>query len=158
MKVPPQNFLFVFAVIAGTYFLTSRGFAATEATTDPVGFITLDVAGGSTATPKLSLLSPTLTRPVLWQGKITQISATTITVDGAPWTSNQFNGANGNHYVEVISANISAYTGTLSDITGTNASSITTADNLAAFAAIGDVIKIRKDVTISDLLGANNSA
>jgi len=124
--------------------------------TDPVGFITLSVSGGSSTTPTLSLVSPTLTRPVLWQGVITAISGTTITVSGTPWTANQFNDANGSHYVEIISTVTPSISGTLVDIIGTNTNQIVTGQ--AAGAAIGDSIKIRKDITISDLFGATNSA
>lgn len=132
-----------------------------QATTDPVGFIDLSVSGGSIADPKLSLISPTLTRPVLWQGAITAISGTTITVSGAAWAASQFNGANGSHYVEIISATDTTKSGALSDIAATTTSTITTADNLTApvaFAAVGDSIKIRKHVTIADVFGANNTA
>ena len=42
--------------------LTSpSAFGQTDFATDPVGLIELSVSGGSAATPKLSLISPTLT-------------------------------------------------------------------------------------------------
>ena len=108
------------------------GFSQTEATTEPVGFIDISVAGGTLASPKLSLISPTLTRPVLWQGAVTAVSGTTITVGGGPWTANQFNGANGSHYVEIISATDGTKSGALSDITATATGTITTAQDLQA--------------------------
>jgi uncharacterized protein (TIGR02597 family) len=129
-------------------------FAQSTATTTPVGFISETVVGGTLASPKLTLLSPTLTRPVSFQGTISAISGTTITVSGASWTNGQFNGVNGEYYVEIFSA---TKPGVLSDITATGATTVTTADNLTAFATVGDFIAIRKHVTIADLLGANNS-
>lgn len=136
-------------------------FAQTEAKTDPVGFITLTIAGGgSLASPKLSLISPTLTRPILYQGLITAISGTTITVSGTPWAVGAYNGANGSHYVEIVSTAVPARSGTMSDITSTpTTNSIVTADNLSVNqAAVGDTVRIRKDVTIADVFGATNSA
>ena len=143
------------AAIAAASALTLTGARAqVTATTDPVGFITLNVYGGSAATPRLSLVSPTLTQPVTWQGVITGVSGNTISVSGTPWTVGQFNSA---FYVELISVATPAISGTLSDITGTpTTSSITTAQ--ATGAAIGDTIKIRPDVTIANLFGATNSA
>ena len=150
---------------------TQTSFAQTTATTDPVGFITLNVSGGgTTSAPKTSLVSPTLTNPVLWQGLITNITTSgntnTITVSGTPWTANQFNGVPPfppnilvTHYVEIIATATppsAAVSGTLADITATTTSTITTGQLTSA--GIGDTIKIRKDVTISDLFGATNSA
>lgn len=132
----------------------STGFAQT-ATTDPVGFITMGISGGTLASPKLTLLSPTLTRPVVWQGTILTISPTAITVSGTPWSTGQFNGANGEYYVEVFST---TNPGALSDISNTTSNSITIEDNLTSFGAVGDSIRIRKHVTIADLFGATNSA
>ena len=149
---------------------TQTSFAQTTATTDPVGFITLNVLGPGTVTsPKLSLLSPTLTQPIAWQGVITVVSANTsgptvITVSStptAPWTSGQFNGVNGSYYVEIVSTAVPARSGTLSYISATGTSTITTADNLVSpnvLAAVGDTIRIRKDVTIGDLFGVTNTA
>jgi uncharacterized protein (TIGR02597 family) len=134
------------------------------ATTDPVGFISLNIAGGgSVASPKLSLISATLTRPILYQGLITGISGTTITVSStpaAPWAIGAFNGANGSHYVEIVSTAVPTRSGTMSDITSTpTTSSIVTSGDLSVNqAAIGDTVRIRKDVTIADLFGATNSA
>lgn len=158
MKLSPESFTILAAGL-----ITALGaplFAATEATTDPVGFITTSATGGTMASPKLSLVSPTLTRPVDWQGVITTISAnstgpSTITVSGTPWTANQFNPTPGSYYVEVVSA---TNPGALSDISATTTNSITASDNLKSFGVAGDTIRIRKHVTLSDFLGASNSA
>ncbi len=153
MNLSPQSFSIVFA---GITCLATSVFAATEAMTDPVGFVSATAAGGTVASPKLSLVSPTLMRPVEWQGAILTISPTTITVSGAPWTVGQFNGANGSFFVEVASG---PNAGAISDITATpTTGSITTSDSLTAFGTVGDSIRIRKHVTIADFLGATNSA
>lgn len=132
--------------------------AQTTATTDPVGFITETVSGGTPASPKLTLISPTLMQPVAWQGLILTISGTTINVTGTPWTANQFNGASGKFFVEVVDPNNGTSAGAWTDITGTTTSSITTMDNLSAFASAGTSIRIRKHVTIGSFLGVANSA
>jgi uncharacterized protein (TIGR02597 family) len=134
------------------------------ATTEPVGFISLNIAGGgSVASPKLSLISATLTRPILYQGLITGISGTTITVSStpaAPWAVGAFSGANGSHYVEIVSSAVPARTGTMADISSapTTSSIVTVGDLSVNQAAIGDTIRIRKDLTIGELFGPTNSA
>jgi uncharacterized protein (TIGR02597 family) len=137
---------------------------AQTATTDPVGFITLSVkGGGSVASPKLSLLSPTLTQPITWQGAITGVSSsggnTTITVSGSPWTDDQFN--NG-YYAEIVTVSPNTHaTGALAVVSDTTTSSIIVTGNLTSpnvFAAVGDMVRIRKDMTIADVFGATNTA
>ena len=156
---------------------TQPSFAQTTATTDPVGFITVSIAGnGTVASPKNSFVSPTLTQPTLWQGLIDPASngsvstnttgGTTITVNGQQWTNGQF-GATGSYYVEIVTGSTNTHaSGAVSDIAASTTatvgsvttSSITTADNLTGLAAAGDNIRIRRHVTLSDLFGANNSA
>ena len=145
-------------------------FAQTTATTDPVGFITLSVkGGGSVASPTLSLISPTVTQPISWQGAITAVSSsggnTTITVSStpsAPWTVNQFNAPNGSFYAEIVTVTPNNHvTGALAVITATTTSTITVTGNLTSpsvFAQVGDTLRIRKDMTIADVFGAANTA
>ena len=160
------------ALVLGASAQTS--FAQTTATTDPVGFITLTVAGGGSVTsPKLSLVSPTVTQPISWQGAITGVvgtgsgptATTTITVSStpsAPWTVNQFNGAAGSFFVEIVTVLPNTHTtGALAVISATTANSITVAGNLTSpnvFAQVGDSIRIRKEMTFNDTLGATNTA
>lgn len=154
-----KAFAFSFALLG-----TANSIGQTNAVTDPVGFITLNIAGGgSIASPKLSLVSATLTRPILYQGVITDISGVTITVSAtpsAPWAAGSFVGANGSHYVEIISTAVPTRSGTMSDIVTTpTGNTLTTSGDLSVNqAAIGDTIRVRKDVTIADLFGATNSA
>lgn len=145
----------------------TNSFSQTETTTEPVGIIDLTVlGGGSAASPRLTLISPTLTQPVSWQGAIAAVSTTgghtTITVSGVQWTNNQFNGTNGRYYVEIVSTATPANSGVLGAITATAAdttnSSITTFENLSGLCAINDTIRIRKEVTIADVFGTNNTA
>ncbi len=141
------------ALIAAISCLTATAFSQSAAT-DPVGFITVSVSAGSAASPKLSLVSPTLMKPVDWQGAIATITGTAITVAGTPWTAGQF-GTNGQYFVEVASGtNAGAWT----DIQSSSTNGLTTLDNLSSFAAPGTSIRIRKHTTIGDFLGVNNSA
>lgn len=134
---------------------------AADAPNAPVGFLTETIAGGgSVSSPKLSVLSPTLVAKSEWEGLITDVSAngtgpSTVSVAGSPWVADQFDGANGRFYVEIVSAENSGY---LADISTTATSSVVTADNLAAVARVGDTIKIRKHVTLGDFLGETNAA
>lgn len=133
----------------------------------PVGFVTRTLSGGgSPASPRISVIAPALTQPVVWEGRVVSISSnptgpSVITVSGNPWTDNQFDGANGGHYVEGVSRTDS---GASSDITTTaqgtapDGSSITTSANLGAFVAVGETIKIRRHVTLGSFLGISNEA
>lgn len=129
-------------------------FGQSTATTTPVGFINETVLGGSLSSPQLTLLSPTLTQPIAFQGTISAITSTTIAVNGANWTTDQFDGANGAFYVEVFS---STKPGALANITGTSASSVAVDTDLTSLAAVGDSVRIRAHVTLASLLGANNT-
>jgi uncharacterized protein (TIGR02597 family) len=126
---------------------------AQTASTDPVGFITVSVSGGTPTLPKLSLVAPTLLRPIEWQGAAT-VSGTTVTVTGTPWTAAQF-GTNGQYFVEIASG---TKPGAWTDIQSNGTGTLTTLDNLTAFAGANATIRIRKHTKLVDFLGANNSA
>lgn len=138
---------------------TQTSFAQT-ATTDPVGFITATVQGGSASVPKYTLISPTLVKPVSWQGKVTAFGASSISVALGSWIAGQFDGANGKYYVEVISnSTVTVPTpGSWADILTTTNSTITTNVDLSGTLAVGASIRIRAHMTLNDVFGANNSA
>ncbi len=154
---------------------SQSSFAQTTATTDPVGFITLPINGGGTIpSPKLSLISPTVTQPISWQGAITGIATagtginatTTITVSAlpaAPFTVGQFDGTNGKFYAEVVTVAPNTHaTGALGAITSTpTTSSIVISGNLTGpnlYVQVGDTVRIRKEMTIGDVFGTANTA
>jgi uncharacterized protein (TIGR02597 family) len=130
---------------------------ATTATTDPVGFITLNVAGATGGTPALSFKGLSLTRAVEYQGSAETAAGTSITDNEATWTDNQFNGANGAYYVEIAGG---PGAGTTYDITATAAATktITLAQGLANGVVAPVSFKIRKHWTIGSVFGANNEA
>jgi hypothetical protein len=140
------------ALFAAISCLTAPAFAQSAAT-DPVGFISVNVDAGSVASPKLSLVSPTLVRPVEWQGAAT-VSGTTITVTGTPWTAGQF-GTGGQYFVEVATGTTP---GAWTDIESNATNSLTTSDNLSAFAGANATVRIRKHTKLTDFVGVSNSA
>jgi hypothetical protein len=130
--------------------------AQTTVATNPVGFINITVQGGSVAQPAINVISPTLTNPIAFQSTVASVSGTTITINGASFTANQFNGANGEFYVEDVAASQGG-AGVLADITATGSNSVTTAQNISSLVTVGDTIVIRQHITINQFLGAQNT-
>lgn len=133
-------------------------FAQTTATTDPVGFITLNVEGtGGTSPSKISFKGLGLTRPVEYQGSAETVGSNTLVDNESTWTDNQFNGTNGKFFVEITSG---PGAGTTYDIAGTSAASktITLAQNLAAGVSNGTTFRIRKHWTVATVFGSNNES
>jgi uncharacterized protein (TIGR02597 family) len=129
--------------------------AQTTATTDPVGFITLNVAAGNTTSGKLTFTGLGLTQQVAYQGNLESVTTNSITDNDATWTTDQFDGANGKYYVELTSG---TGLGTTYDISTTTAHTITLAQNLAGGVVNGDTFKIRKHWTIASVFGANDES
>src|SRR4029453_3594888 len=120
----------------------------TTATTDPVGFITINVQGTSAgASSALSFKGLSLTRGVEYQGSAETVGTNTLVDNEATWTDNQFNGANGSYFVEVTSG---TNVGTTFDIQATSAGTktITLVQNLPAGSAAPLTFKVRKHWTI----------
>jgi uncharacterized protein (TIGR02597 family) len=131
-------------------------FAQTTATTDPVGFITLNAAGnGGGASPALSFRGLGMTRAIEYQGSAESVGANTLVDNDATWTDNQFNGANGAYFVEITSG---PGAGTSYDIqtTAAGTKTITLVQNLGAGIAAPVSFKVRKHWTIATVFGPNN--
>ena len=136
---------------------TSSATAQTTATTDPVGFITLNVAGtGGVGANKISFTGLSLTRPVEYQGSAETVGASALTDNEATWTDGQFNAGAEKYFVELTSG---AGAGTTYDIATTTAATktITTAQPLVG-AANGVTFKIRKHHTLGYVFGPNNES
>jgi len=122
------------------------------------GFITLHVRGtGNTSSSALSFLGLGLTRSVVFRGNLESFGPGTITDLQAHWTDNQFNGANGPHYLEITSG---SHAGFLTDILDTDGLSrtLTLADDLSSVLSGGETYTIRKHWTLATLFGPNNQA
>jgi uncharacterized protein (TIGR02597 family) len=79
-----------------------------------------------------------------------------LTDNDATWTDNQFNGANGAHYIEITSG---PGAGTTYDVTATTApNTLTLAQSLASGVANGSTFKIRKHWTLASVFGPGNEA
>jgi uncharacterized protein (TIGR02597 family) len=131
-------------------------FAQTTATTDPVGFITLNAAGtGGAPDPAFSFRGLGMTRAVEYQGSAEAVGANTLTDNDATWADNQFNGANGAYLVEIVSG---PGAGTTYDIQATTAATktLTLFQNLSGGITAPVSFKIRKHWTLATVFGANN--
>jgi len=136
-----------------------RFYRATDsaATTDPVGFITLPVAGASGQSEGFSFLGISLLNPVSYQGTITSFGNHSVTDANATWSANEFNGANGEFFLEIISG---PYVGLMTNVLATDAAgqTLTTEDDLSSLLPTGGIFRIRKHRTLGDVFGENNEA
>lgn len=134
--------------------LNPHGLAQVQTTTDPVGFITLDVAGTGGATPsQLSFRGLGLTRPIEYQGSAETVQANTLTDNEATWADNQFNGA-GAFFVEITSGPAAGTTYDITATAGGASKTITVAGTLPTGA--NATFKVRKHWTIGTVFGPNN--
>ena len=142
-----------FALTASIALLVAPAFAQTTATTDPVGYITLALAGSGTSGLTFSSLG--LTRTVSYQGSAETLGTNTIVDNEATWTDNQYNGTGNAFYAEITSG---PGVGQMYDITATTASSktITLGQNLAAGVVAPVTFKIRQHWTLGSVFGAAN--
>ncbi len=141
--------------------------SADTATTDPVGFVTMNIAGtGGGSQGKISFKALGLTQPVVYQGsaETVNVGTKTLTDNEATWTDSQFNGAAGLYYLEIVrpvgQATAAPGEGTTYDIASTNASAktIATVQPLASALVNGANFKIRKHWTIATVFGPTNTA
>ena len=139
--------------------------AQTTATTDPVGFITINIAGNGGVTPAgFTFASLGLMNPVNYQGTADQVGTNTLSVTAGPFTANQFNanGTNPAYFVEIVTAAGAAAqatgTGTTYDILSNNGSTITLMQNLGAGILAGTQFKIRAHWTLASVFGASNQS
>jgi hypothetical protein len=127
-------------------------------TTDPVGFITLLITGAAGSEARaFSFLGISLVNPVSYKGTITSFGNYSVTDANATWSANEFNGTNGEFFIEIISG---PYAGLMTDILTTNAAgkTLTTEDDLSSLLTDGELYRIRKHRTIGDVFGENNEA
>ncbi|MES2705387.1 MAG: hypothetical protein V4726_02180 [Verrucomicrobiota bacterium] len=120
--------------------------AQTSAVTDPVGYITIDVAANTGGSGKLTLISPTLVEKNEFAGTGV-VAANNLSVT---FTGTTFAFAPNAYYLEV------ADTGFWTTITASTATSVTLQFPLPAGASASKLI-IRKHATITSFLGANNA-
>ena len=162
------------ALIAAISCLTATAFSQSAAT-DPVGFVTMQVAAAPVGGDQLSYRALSLSRAVEYQAAA-EVAANSgansiLTDNQATWTDNQFNpvGATADtatYYLEIVrppgQATAAPGEGTTYDVLATNAAgkTVTLAGNLPA-GVVGSAsvsFKLRKYWTIGDVFGVTNQA
>ena len=124
---------------------------AQDNTTKPVGFRTETIKGGGV----FNLVSNELTEPVSAAGTLSAVGANSATDENADFTTS-LAGENKTWVLQVTSG---AASGTITEVTVTDATNVGTGDDLAAAGvAAGDSYEIRAAKTLSDIFGADNSA
>lgn len=161
MKTSVSLFRHLAVVVAFSALTLSGARAQTTATTDPVGFMTMAIAGGGTqAAPVYTFTTLGLMNPIGFQSTTTSVGTSTSLVDpNATWTDNQFNsvtvGAPPTHFVEIVSG---PGAGTTYDITATSAATktLTLSDPLLSTIVSGASYRIRPHWTIAGVFGTTN--
>ena len=139
---------------------TLPSFAQTTATTDPVGFVTIAVAGnGGSGQPAYTFTSIGMTNAIAYQATTTSVGGATSIVDGSStWADNAYNGAAGviTHYVEIVSG---LGAGTTYDITGTTAAThtLTLLQPLLGTIVSGASYKVRPHWTLATVFGTGTA-
>jgi len=149
--------------LAGISFFPHNSYGV-DVYSDPAGFITLTIAGTNGSPPgttsKLSYLGLGMTQFVVKPGRVTSAVTNELVDANAAWATDQFNGANGPHFIEITSG---SFAGTIDDIVKTVGSTkkIYTANNLVSLGLpniVNQTYRIRKHWTIAGVFGAANAA
>lgn len=138
----------VFSLLAGVTLQASDNARVTEA----VGYVSMDLSGGSVSARGLSFVSPAFVNPVQWQGQVVSVSGQSVTVANAEWDLGAFDSR---YAFEVASG---PHAGLWTEIVSTSGNVLTVADSLAGVLQGGESVRIRRFTTLSDFLGANNEA
>ncbi len=137
--------------------------AQVAVTTPIVGFDTLQVGGASGGGSQISFLGTEFLASVKHVGASSTVTTSSLSDSLASWTDDQFNGANGPHYLEITSlggSTSAAGVGSTYLISDTIASSktVTLATNLPAGLGTPVGYRIVKHWTLAGLFGATNTA
>jgi hypothetical protein len=137
--------------------------AQVAVTTPIVGFDTLQVVGAQGGGSQINFLGTEFLASVKHVGATSTVGSNTLTDSLASWMDDQFNGANGSHYLEITSLNGSstaAGVGSTYLISDTVASTktITLATPLPSSLATPVAYRVVKYWTIAGLFGATNTA
>ncbi len=141
---------------------TTHAQTQTAAASDPVGYITIDIAGAVGGSPRLTGIAPTLVKETEFSGSLSGVAGTVLTVSGTnPLTAGAYDATDVNnppYWLEVTTDPAGPLgAGLWTHILSNTASTITTAEDLGAMGVTAnDTIVIRAHTTISDLFGAAN--
>ena len=150
--------IWIVSAIAIAPLYTRLATCQTQVSTGPSGFITLRIAGhGGAGGVQISFIGLGLASHTEFEGNLESHIANTLTDTGASWVDDQFNGANGAHFVEITSGPNAGYTADILDTDGA-AKMLTVADNFSALLSGGETYRVRKHWTIERVFGQNNEA
>jgi len=163
MKTSPSTFCGIGAALSLFIAATTSSVVGqqTEATTDPVGLVELNIKGtGGTKSVEVTFLGLGMTRPVAYQNTAETVSGTTLACNTAGWTDNLYaTNPQPGYFLEVFSG---AKKGLLSQVVSCSGTpkTLTVADDLTALGVEGTnvVFKIRPNWSLATLFGATNSA
>lgn len=137
--------------IAAAVFVASSTLAfADTATTDPVGFMTVNVAAGTGTNAALTFSGLGLTRPIEYQGSAETANTTTLIDDQAPSGYGITVSASSPYYVEIASGTAAGTTYDIASISGTT---INLVQSLAGSVTAGVTFKVRKHWTLGTAFG-----
>jgi uncharacterized protein (TIGR02597 family) len=140
------------SLLTGALLVAATGCYAQTAVTDPVGYITINVAGTAAATT-YSAIAPTLVNKVEFSGVVTAISGDGKTLSLTGLTASAFGP---NFWLEITNG---TGEGAWTNIVSNSATGITVSDAMTTFVTAGTTtIKVRQHVTIAQFFGANNTA
>lgn len=137
--------------------------AQVAVTTQVVGFDTMQIAGASGNGSSISFLGTEFLASVKHTGSASSFTTNSLTDPSATFGDDQFNDANGPHYVEIMSVNGSTTapsvgtTYRVSDTNGTSKTVVLTT-NLPAGLVAPVGFRVVKYWTLSSLFGATNTA
>lgn len=155
----------LYAAAASLAFGPAHLNAQTTVATDPVGFVTLTIAGGNPRTTALSI--PLLdTANITGQavGQITGVGASTITNTNAGWGTNGLSAATNPHLIQITSGDAAgrmfliATNPNTSTVLTINANDILQGSLITLGVAVGDNYKIVPCDTLNTLFGTNPTA
>jgi hypothetical protein len=134
--------------------LAAQGLQADLSSTSEVQVATaVTLAGGQGGVPKVSCFSLSMVAPLLCVGTISSRDAHTLTDESAAWREEDFTAAGSHCYVEFEN-------GLMADVTAADPSTKTLAlaGQLPDTIAAGQAYRLRRHLTLADVLGPNNEA
>lgn len=147
-------------ILSAASLLAPLGIFAAEATTDPVGGMTVTITGNGGSGTAFTSLSVPLAGSIEARGAATSVSASAITNTNASYTASAYAstdaGGSPAYYVEILSG---ANEGLLLDVTANTATTLTLDTggiDLSTLISAGTTYCVKKYKTLADIFGAAN--
>lgn len=165
----PKKLFPLFCVVS----LSSQGFTQTTVQGEPFGYVKINITAGTGTSKKTSLVSIPLLEEASINGnatgRITGVTATTISASGAAWTAGQLSTAATPHLLEITSGTAKGRMLLISTAAANTADTVTIAPEeaarvgdltnlgIAAGLESGDTYRIRPVDTLSSFFGTPES-